>query len=199
MDIISFNLDHLGIFASENAPNFLNDYKNDFVLDEISRNERRRLTNCAKTMFSLSCGFDLSTMPLSFSSNKGEINSCILMLQELSREKVVSPTNFSNSVLNSSLSKLCIHHKNHSDISTISSKYLKDLFINAYVRLQNDSKVGIFYYHENLNEIFNNEEIFVCLFAIVSNGNNIKIDLEYKDDNIFNQFKNIINNDWDKL
>lgn len=195
MNQIMFNLKHLDILASTTLPAFFNDYKKDFDLEKVARNERRRLSNCAKSMFTLVKDFDLNNLNISYCSNKGEINSCILMLKELSKDNTVSPMSFSNSVLNASSSRLCIHYQNHNNISTISSKYIKDLFINSTLMLD-DKDTALFFYHEDLYELFNKENKFICFFAIITKGNEIKVNLEYKNDDIYTQISHIINGNW---
>lgn len=195
MNQIKFSIKHLDILASITLPTFFDDYKKDFNLEKIARNERRRLSNCAKSMFTLAKDFDLNNLNISFCSNKGEINNCILMLEELSKDNTVSPMSFSNSVLNASSSRLCIYYQNHNDISTISSKYIKDLFINSALRLD-DKDTALFFYHEDLHELFDRENRFICLFAIITKGDEIKLNLEYKNDDIYTQISHIINNNW---
>ena len=109
--------------------------KKDLDLSFIPVIERRRLSEASKITLGL-LGDSPLTMPIVFSSQKGEINRCFGMLNDLALHHFTSPTAFSLSVLNATPALLAIAQKNHSEILAISAK---DCFeyglMNAYALL----------------------------------------------------------------
>ena len=109
--------------------------KKDLDLSFIPVLERRRLSDASKITLGL-LGKSPLTMPIVFSSQKGEINRCFGMLQDLAIHHFTSPTAFSLSVLNATPALLAIAHKNHSEILAISAvDCLEYGLINAYALL----------------------------------------------------------------
>lgn len=113
----------------------LNALKKDLDLSFIPPIERRRLSDASKIAFSL-LGDSPLQMPIIFSSQKGEINRCFTMLNDLAAHNIASPTAFSLSVLNSTPALLAIAQKNNSEILAISAvDCLEYGLINAYALL----------------------------------------------------------------
>lgn len=113
----------------------LNALKKDLNLNFIPPIERRRLSDASKIAFSL-LGDSPLKMPIIFSSQKGEINRCFAMLNDLATHNITSPTAFSLSVLNSTPALLAIAQKNHSEILAISAvDCLEYGLVNAYALL----------------------------------------------------------------
>lgn len=113
----------------------LNALKKDLDLSFIPPIERRRLSDASKIAFSL-LGDSPLKMPIIFSSQKGEINRCFTMLNDLAAHNIASPTAFSLSVLNSTPALLAIAQKNNSEILAISSvDCLEYGLVNAYALL----------------------------------------------------------------
>ena len=109
--------------------------KKDLDLSFIPVIERRRLSEASKITLGL-LGDSPLIMPIVFSSQKGEINRCFGMLNDLALHHFTSPTAFSLSVLNATPALLAIAQKNHSEILAISAV---DCFeyglMNAYALL----------------------------------------------------------------
>lgn len=122
-------------YALDSLESPLATLKKDLDLSFIPVIERRRLSEASKITLGL-LGDSPLHCPIVFSSQKGEINRCFGMLQELAIYHLTSPTAFSLSVLNATPALLAIAHKNHSEILAISAK---DCFeyglINAYMLL----------------------------------------------------------------
>ena len=113
----------------------LNALKKDLDLSFIPPIERRRLSDASKIAFSL-LGSSSLKIPIIFSSQKGEINRCFAMLNDLASHNITSPTAFSLSVLNATPALLAIAQKNHSEIVAVSAlDALEYGLINAYVLL----------------------------------------------------------------
>ena len=113
----------------------LNALKKDLNLNFIPPIERRRLSDASKIAFSL-LGDSPLKMPIVFSSQKGEINRCFAMLNDLAAHNITSPTAFSLSVLNSTPALLAIAQKNNSEILAISAvDCLEYGLVNAYALL----------------------------------------------------------------
>ncbi len=113
----------------------LNALKKDLDLSFIPPIERRRLSDASKIAFSL-LGDSPLQMPIIFSSQKGEINRCFTMLNDLAAHNIASPTAFSLSVLNSTPALLAIAQKNNSEILAISAvDCLEYGLVNAYALL----------------------------------------------------------------
>ena len=113
----------------------LNALKKDLDLSFIPPIERRRLSDASKIAFSL-LGSSSLKIPIIFSSQKGEINRCFAMLNDLAAHNITSPTAFSLSVLNATPALLAIAQKNHSEIVAVSAlDALEYGLINAYVLL----------------------------------------------------------------
>lgn len=113
----------------------LNALKKDLNLNFIPPIERRRLSDASKIAFSL-LGDSPLKMPIVFSSQKGEINRCFAMLNDLATHNITSPTAFSLSVLNSTPALLAIAQKNHSEILAVSAvDCLEYGLVNAYALL----------------------------------------------------------------
>ncbi len=113
----------------------LNALKKDLNLNFIPVIERRRLSDASKIAFSL-LGDSPLKMPIVFSSQKGEINRCFTMLNDLAAHHITSPTAFSLSVLNATPALLAIAQKNHSEILAISAvDCLEYGLVNAYALL----------------------------------------------------------------
>lgn len=142
--IISPNVDLDALISqNQNTLDFakLQSYKADFSLSHLSPLERRRLGLASKCAFSLLQPkineWNLSSIPIVFSSTLGEINRCFSMLLSLQDSYLLSPTSFSMSVLNATPALLAIAHNNNAEISAISANpSLEYAMINAYVRLQ---------------------------------------------------------------
>lgn len=112
--------------------------KKDLDLSFIPVLERRRLSQSSKIAFGLLKSVE--SMPIIFSSHKGEINRCFAMMKDLAVHNITSPTAFSLSVLNSTPALLAIASKNHSEILAVSARdSLECGLINAYILLR-DSK-----------------------------------------------------------
>lgn len=112
--------------------------KKDLDLSFIPVLERRRLSQSSKIAFGLLKSVE--SMPIIFSSHKGEINRCFAMMKDLAVHHITSPTAFSLSVLNSTPALLAIASKNHSEILAVSARdSLECGLINAYILLR-DSK-----------------------------------------------------------
>lgn len=111
----------------------------DLDLSFIPILERRRLSDSSKIAFGLLK--TVESMPIIFSSQKGEINRCFDMLKDLAIYKITSPTAFSLSVLNSTPALLAIASKNHSEILALSARdSLECALLNAYLMLCDGSK-----------------------------------------------------------
>ncbi len=132
---LQFGINAVGAFCSKNftqdalADNCVKEFK----LDAIPPLERRRLGNATKCAFSLMPDLTFRTKPkIIFSSYSGEIHSCLSLLKTLDLESVVSPTQFSLSVLNATPASIAIATHNQSEISAISATpSLEYGFINA--------------------------------------------------------------------
>lgn len=122
-------------YALDSLESPLATLKKDLDLSFIPVIERRRLSEAGKITLGL-LGNSPLHCPIVFSSQKGEINRCFGMLQELAIHHLTSPTAFSLSVLNATPALLAITQKNHSEILAISAV---DCFeyglINAYALL----------------------------------------------------------------
>lgn len=122
-------------YALDSLESPLATLKKDLDLSFIPVIERRRLSEASKITLGL-LGDSPLHCPIVFSSQKGEINRCFGMLQELAIYHLTSPTAFSLSVLNATPALLAITQKNHSEILAISAV---DCFeyglINAYALL----------------------------------------------------------------
>lgn len=122
-------------YALDSLESPLATLKKSLDLSFISVIERRRSSEASKITLGL-LGDSPLHCPIVFSSQKGEINRCFGMLQELAIHHLTSPTAFSLSVLNATPALLAIAHKNHSEILAISAV---DCFeyglINAYALL----------------------------------------------------------------
>ncbi len=122
-------------YALDSLESPLATLKKDLDLSFIPVIERRRLSEASKITLGL-LGDSPLHCPIVFSSQKGEINRCFGMLQELAIHHITSPTAFSLSVLNATPALLAITQKNHSEILAISAV---DCFeyglINAYALL----------------------------------------------------------------
>lgn len=122
-------------YALDSLESPLATLKKDLDLSFIPVIERRRLSEASKITLGL-LGDSPLHCPIVFSSQKGEINRCFGMLQELAIHHLTSPTAFSLSVLNATPALLAITQKNHSEILAISAV---DCFeyglINAYMLL----------------------------------------------------------------
>lgn len=122
-------------YALDSLESPLATLKKDLDLSFIPVIERRRLSEASKITLGL-LGDSPLHCPIVFSSQKGEINRCFGMLQELAIHHLTSPTAFSLSVLNATPALLAITQKNHSEILAISAV---DCFeyglINAYALL----------------------------------------------------------------
>ena len=121
---LQFGIKAVGAFCSSNftqdvlAQNCLKEFR----LDRIPPLERRRLGNATKCAFSLMSNFSFKTNPkIIFSSYSGEIHSCLSLLRTLDLESVVSPTQFSLSVLNATPASIASATHNQSEISAISA------------------------------------------------------------------------------
>lgn len=113
----------------------LNALKKDLDLSFIPPLERRRISDASKIAFSL-LGDSPLKIPIIFSSQNGEINRCLTMLNGLATHNIASPTAFSLSVLNATPAMLAIAHKNRSEILALSAKEsLEYGLINAYALL----------------------------------------------------------------
>lgn len=132
---ISLGVKYIKSFISKNSQSTLDILKKDLNLNFIPIIERRRLSDASKIAFSL-LGDSPLKMPIVFSSQKGEINRCFTMLNDLAAHHITSPTAFSLSVLNATPALLAIAQKNHSEILAISAKdCLEYGLINAYLLL----------------------------------------------------------------
>lgn len=122
-------------YALDSLESPLATLKKDLDLSFIPVIERRRLSEASKITLGLIGDLPLHC-PIVFSSQKGEINRCFRMLQDLAIHHLTSPTAFSLSVLNATPALLAITQKNHSEILAISAV---DCFeyglINAYALL----------------------------------------------------------------
>ena len=122
-------------YALDSLESSLSTLKKDLDLSFIPVIERRRLSEASKISLGLLGDSPLQT-PIVFSSQKGEINRCFGMLNDLALHHFTSPTAFSLSVLNATPALLAIAHKNHSEILAISAV---DCFeyglMNAYALL----------------------------------------------------------------
>lgn len=143
---ISLSVKYIKAFISKNSQSALDVLKKDLDLRFIPAIERRRLSDASKIAFSL-LGDSPIKIPIIFSSQKGEINRCFAMLNDLAAHNITSPTAFSLSVLNSTPALLAIAQKNHSEILAISAKdCLEYGLVNAYVLLyesSNDCKANL--------------------------------------------------------
>lgn len=112
--------------------------KKDLDLSFIPVLERRRLSQSSKIAFGLLKSVE--SMPIIFSSHKGEIHRCFAMMKDLAVHKITSPTAFSLSVLNSTPALLAIASKNHSEILAVSARdSLECGLINAYILLRDST------------------------------------------------------------
>lgn len=121
---LRFGIKAVGAFCSKNftqdalAENCVKEFK----LDAIPPLERRRLGNATKCAFSLMSDLTFRIKPkIIFSSYSGEIYSCSSLLKTLDLESIVSPTQFSLSVLNATPASIAIATHNQSEISAISA------------------------------------------------------------------------------
>lgn len=117
--------------------------KKDLDLSFIPVLERRRLSQSSKIAFGLLKSVE--SMPIIFSSHKGEIHRCFAMMKDLAVHHITSPTAFSLSVLNSTPALLAIASKNHSEILAVSAREsLECGLINAYILLRDSiNKVAL--------------------------------------------------------
>lgn len=117
--------------------------KKDLDLSFIPVLERRRLSQSSKIAFGLLKSVE--SMPIIFSSHKGEIHRCFAMMKDLAVHHITSPTAFSLSVLNSTPALLAIASKNHSEILAVSARdSLECGLINAYILLRDSiNKVAL--------------------------------------------------------
>lgn len=112
--------------------------KKDLDLSFIPVLERRRLSQSSKIAFGLLKSVE--SMPIIFSSHKGEIHRCFAMMKDLAVHHITSPTAFSLSVLNSTPALLAIASKNHSEILAVSARdSLECGLINAYILLRDST------------------------------------------------------------
>lgn len=174
----SFNIENIKAFIPEDfrdkvSTSSLEKYISPFNLSHIPVIERRRLSNASKCLLSL---FENINMPIIYSSDKGEINRSLNLLYTLSKDKIVSPTSFSLSVLNATPAISSIAYKNHNDIIAVSSNpSLENGLLQAYINLcdTNKNQLVISYYEGAYQEYFK-EDNFSCLIALeISKGNNI--------------------------
>lgn len=143
---ISKNYTFESLDSLQNVANLqgLNNLKKDLNLSFIPVIERRRLSDASKITFGLLSSDLIKDSPLKipiiFSSQKGEINRCFTMLNDLAAHHITSPTAFSLSVLNATPALLAIAQKNHSEILAISAlDSLEYGLLNAYALLYESS------------------------------------------------------------
>lgn len=117
--------------------------------------QKRRMSKMDKILYTCIKGIDeISSIPILFVSNHGEINRCIDLLSELSKDNVVSPTSFCKSVLNASISTICIQNQNNSEILAISSDYPSETgFLSAFCKFKRYDKILILIYEEQIGEV----------------------------------------------
>lgn len=177
---IILGVDFIKAFISKNMPcdEKLNILKKDLDLSFIPILERRRLSQSSKIAFGLLKSVE--SMPIIFSSQKGEINRCFDMLQDLAIYHITSPTAFSLSVLNSTPALLAIASKNTSEILAISAKdSLEYGLINAYLLLKDSIKQCLVISYDEMLESKEISLIAMC----VSLDSNLQISLNYTSKN----------------
>lgn len=144
-----------------------------FNLERVKPVNRRRLSNCAKSVFSLTNDLTLD-MPVVFSSNLGEINRFFDLLSKLKYE--ISPTSFSLSVLNAIPAILGIESKNSSEILAISATASLEVgIINA---LKYEKALVISYFEGIDKEYYKENPYYLALALIVERGDEFSLGYE---------------------
>lgn len=181
---ISFDIkSYDAIFSAKNQeeiPLELRQYCKTFNLEGIAPLERRRLSNGAKSVMSL---IDSSKIPIIFSSYKGEINRCFALLEMLAKEKIVSPTSFSLSVLNAIPALCSIYHKNQSEILSIASQAsLEYGVLNAVLKLQSNPAIKecfvLSYYEGEGAEYYYHNSICSLVLLKIALGDSVVLSLQ---------------------
>lgn len=175
------------------SESFLNEYISDYKIFNMSTIEKRRLSTATKSILSLEFDYNL---PIVFSTYKGEINRSLNLLEVLSKEHVTSPTSFSLSVLNASAASVSIFHKNHYDITAISSNpALENGLLQAYINLkssnQHDKYLVLSYFEGENKEYLKDIPIIYVLGLIVKLGDSVEIESIPTDSNIHKDDHNI--------
>lgn len=122
--------------------------------------ERRRLGNAAKCVFGvakhLESSVDLAAVPIVFSSYCGEINRCYTLLNTLKQNELLSPTEFSLSVLNANAALLAINRSNNSEITAVSgvNSFETGVFASALKGFESKGDILLIDYYEELDSHF---------------------------------------------
>ena len=169
MKRIHFGIKDYGAVVSSDMPlpsEGLKRFQGEIDLSSVPPLERRRLGNAAKCVFgvakSLEASIDLSATPIVFSSYYGEINRCYSLLGSLKNEGLLSPTEFSLSVLNANAALLAINKSNHSEINAISGANSLEMgvFAAALKGSESGEDVLLIDYYEELDSEFSPKRFY---------------------------------------
>lgn len=151
-------------------------YKRQPDLSHIQPVDRRRLSKGGRMCASLLkyC----RDIPIVFSSELGEINRCISMLDDIANNHLLSPNSFSVSVHNAMIAQSAIFTKNVSEMSAISANLSLENAIVCSVSKLNDTNgsVAIVSYFEDINnELIIGSDLIYALFLLIECGNNFSL------------------------
>lgn len=126
----------------------------DYNIGDLSALQKRRMSKIDKILYTCIKDINIQNCPIIFASNYGEINRCIGLLSELSKDNLVSPTSFCKSVLNAPIGNICIQQQNNSEIFAISSEFPTETgFLSAFCKFDKYEKILILIYEEQIDEI----------------------------------------------
>ncbi|WP_375724348.1 beta-ketoacyl synthase chain length factor [Arcobacter sp. KX21116] len=124
---------------------------------------RRRLTRASKLVLELISNINFKKGRIIFGTSYGELLSTSRILNAISNNEILSPTDFQNSVYNTPVSYASILSNNTSEILTISSgeeTSLKVLKVGAIKALDGDEMLLVCAETLNINNI---EEVNTCI------------------------------------
>jgi len=156
---------------------------------------RRRLTRASKLVLELISNTDFKDGRIIFGTSYGELLSTSKILNAISNDEILSPTDFQNSVYNTPVSYASILSNNTNEILTVSSgeeTSLKVLKVGAIKALDNDEILLVCAETLNINNI---EEVNVCVKYLES-AVAIKVKLTKEEATI--DLNNIQNNGYPK-
>jgi len=103
---------------------------------------RRRLTRAAKIAIYLADQVNFEKGRIIYGSSFGELQATAAILEAITKQEMISPTHFQNSVYNTAVSYLSMLHHNQEEIMTISSgdnTALNVLKVGAVKALEEDT------------------------------------------------------------
>ncbi|PLY09953.1 MAG: hypothetical protein C0626_07775 [Arcobacter sp.] len=156
---------------------------------------RRRLTRASKLVIELLSKVDFKDGRIIYGSAYGELLSTSKILNAISNNEIISPTDFQNSVYNTAVSYASILSKNTSEILTVSSgeeTSLKVLKVGAVKALDNDEILLVCAESLNINNI---EEVNNCI-KYIECAVALKVKLTLEKPTI--DFKNVQNKEYPK-